>query len=198
MDRYASVKTKIVTVRPKVPWYTEEIHKAKIECRRAERKWRSSAADSDFRLFKKRRNCVTYLLKMAKSSFLTAFIDKNSDDPGKLFKAVKNLLVEKEKLSFPGYSDETVLVNDIGNFFVQKISSICDELDNVVPQDFATETCNVVPSFGSFVSLSEDDVHYFSHHYFSHYYFSHHYFIISHISLFLTPLFVFCLLVTLR
>ena len=29
---------------------------------------------------------------------------------------------------------------------------------NVVPQDFTTETCNVVASFGSFVSLSEDDV----------------------------------------
>ncbi|XP_028418754.1 uncharacterized protein LOC114544280 [Dendronephthya gigantea] len=41
---------------------------------------------------------------------------------------------------------------------VQKISSIRDELDNVVSQDFAIETCNMVPSFDSFVSLSEDDV----------------------------------------
>ncbi|CAB3978629.1 Hypothetical predicted protein [Paramuricea clavata] len=102
LDRYAPVKTNTVTVRPKVLWYTEEILKAKIERRRAERKWRSSVADSDVRLFKKRRNRVTYLLKMAKSFFLTAFIDKNSDDQGKLFKALKNLLVEKEKLSFCG------------------------------------------------------------------------------------------------
>jgi hypothetical protein len=37
-------------------------------------------------------------MKKAKLSFLSAFIDKNCDDQGKLFRAVKCLLVEKEML----------------------------------------------------------------------------------------------------
>ena len=39
LDRYAPLKIKTVTVRPQVPWYSDEIPEAKRECRRAERRW---------------------------------------------------------------------------------------------------------------------------------------------------------------
>ena len=38
LDRHAPLKTKTVTVRPQVPWYSEEIYEAKRVRRRAERK----------------------------------------------------------------------------------------------------------------------------------------------------------------
>lgn len=44
--------------------------KAKIECRRAKLRWRSSGDDSDLMLFEKRRNRVTYLLKTLFSRLL--------------------------------------------------------------------------------------------------------------------------------
>lgn len=47
LDRHAPLKTKIVTVRPQVPWYTEEIREAKRERRRAERRWRSTGTFAD-------------------------------------------------------------------------------------------------------------------------------------------------------
>ena len=56
------------------------------------------------------KNHVTYLLNKAKSAFLSNFVDMNVDNQGKLSRAVKNLLVEKEMLSFPDYADKTVLM----------------------------------------------------------------------------------------
>ena len=62
-------------------------------------------------------------MNKARCSFFSDFVEKNSDDQGKLFRAIKILLVEKDVLFFPGY-DKTLLVNDLGNFFVQNISRI--------------------------------------------------------------------------
>ena len=42
LDRHAPLKTKTVTVRPQVPWYSEEIREAKRARWRAERKWRTT------------------------------------------------------------------------------------------------------------------------------------------------------------
>ena len=76
LDRHAPLKTKTVTVRPQVPWYSEEMREAKRERRRLERKWRSTRSAADFELFKKKKNRVTYLLKEAKSAFLLNLLIK--------------------------------------------------------------------------------------------------------------------------
>ena len=97
LDRHAPLKTKTVTVRPQVPWYSEESKRAR---RRAERKWRTTRSVADLVSFKRHKNHVTHLLKEAKSAFLTDFISQNCDNQGKLFRAVKNLLVETKSLCF--------------------------------------------------------------------------------------------------
>lgn len=40
LDRHAPIKTRVITERPRPPWYTEEIAEAKKARRRAERRWR--------------------------------------------------------------------------------------------------------------------------------------------------------------
>ena len=120
LDRYAPLKTKTVTVRPQVPWYSDEIRVAKRERKRAERRWRSTGTAADLDLFKKHKNYVTHLLKEAKSAFLAEFIDQNADHQGELFRAVKDLLVEKNTLCFSDYTDKSALVNDLGRYFVEK------------------------------------------------------------------------------
>ena len=123
LDRHAPMKTRTVAVRPMVPWYNEKIRLAKKERRKAERKWRRTKTPTYFNLFKTLKNRVTYLMNKARCSFFSDFVGKNSDDQGKLFRAIKKLLVQKDVLFSPGY-DKTVLVNDLGNFFVQNISRI--------------------------------------------------------------------------
>ena len=162
LERHAPLKTKTVTVRPQVPWYSEEIREAKRERRRSERKWRSTRSAADFEMFKRKKNPVTYLLKEAKSIFLTEFIDQNADSQGKLFRAVKSLLVEKKTLCFSDYQDKNELVNELGLYFVQKVANLRKELDlvsmamNDVP-DYNDDSW-APPVFEEFVLLTDDDV----------------------------------------
>ena len=116
LDRHAPLKTKTVTVRPQVPWYSEGIREAKRARRRTERKWRTTRSVADLVSFKRHKNHVTHLLKEAKSAFLTDFISQNSDNQGKLFRAVKNL-VETKSLCFSDYTDKSALANDTGKYF---------------------------------------------------------------------------------
>ena len=94
-----------------MPWYSDEIPEAKRERRRAERRWRSTGTAADLGSFKRYKNYVTHFLKETESAFLAEFIDQNADHQGKLFLAVKDLLVEKNSLCFPGYADKSALAN---------------------------------------------------------------------------------------
>jgi hypothetical protein len=57
----------------------------------------------------------------ARRTFYTNFIKENSDNQGKLFRAVNKLLVVKDELRFPNYHNNTrtALATDIGEFFVR-------------------------------------------------------------------------------
>lgn len=88
--------TKTVQSRPKVPWYNNEIAEAK------RRKRTKSLAD--FVAFKKHKNFVTYISTRAKRAFYTDFVNKNSDDQGKLFRATRSLLLPNNEVCFPEYT----------------------------------------------------------------------------------------------
>ena len=100
IDCHAPLKTKTVKVRPAVPWYNDEIKAAKrLRCK-AERTWRRTRSVSDLNIFKSYRNRMTYLMNQARQAFYTNFIDENSTDHKRLFRATKQLLAKKEELSF--------------------------------------------------------------------------------------------------
>ena len=63
-------------------------------------------------------------MNQARQAFYTNFIDENSTDHKRLFRATKQLLAKKEELSFPNYQDKSKLANDIGGFFVRKIEFV--------------------------------------------------------------------------
>ena len=129
LNRHVLLKKRIVTSRPMVPWYNQEVKHAKKERRRVERKWRVTKTTAALNVFKTLKNHCTYLMRKAKCSFYSEFVEKNSDNQGKLFGAIKGLLKEKHKISLPEL-DETVLVNEISKYFVQKILNIRSEMDN--------------------------------------------------------------------
>ncbi|XP_031573732.1 uncharacterized protein LOC116307604 [Actinia tenebrosa] len=165
-NRHAPLKTKTLRARHSVPWYNAEIDAAKRRRRKAERVGRKSKSLVDFRLFKALRNHVTYLMNEARKTYYTDFISDNSDNQGKLFTAVKKLLSPWNQLSFPNCPNNTVLSNDMGEFFIRKILKIRDEVDAVV---LDSSSRDLVPddrclladesvSLGSFEKLSIDKV----------------------------------------
>ena len=115
--------------RPKVPWYTSEIAEAKRGRRKAERRWRRTRSQEDLLAFKKLKNHVTYISRRAKRAFYFDFVKDNSKNQGKLFRATRSLLLPRNELCFPEYTDNSILANDIGRLFDRKIAKIRAELD---------------------------------------------------------------------
>ena len=159
LDRHAPVVNKTVTKRPTVPWFTNDVKSAKLERRGAERKWRKTKLHSDFLTFRALKNHATIVMKWARKNY-TSFIEENSHDQRKLFRSAKTLFDQETDLSFQGYSDSTVLANDIGNFFVQKIERIRTKLDEAATSSTLTAVQPSICStpFDSFTELTEDDV----------------------------------------
>ena len=120
---------------------------------------------SDLIIFKYKKNHVTYLMNQARQVFYTKFIDENSVDQGRLFRATKRLLARTDDLSFPDYHEKTALANDINDFFVRKITRIradidATEVDDTVPTELGArvgDLCTCL-SISSFYPLTESDV----------------------------------------
>ena len=66
---------------------------------------------------------------MAKRRYYTDFIAENSENQAKLFSSAKSLLTTKDEICFPNYPDKDLLCNEIGEFFVRKITKIREEID---------------------------------------------------------------------
>ena len=107
---------------------------------------------------------MTYFKNQVKQTFYTSFIDENSTDHKRLFRATKQLLAKKEEWSFPNYQDKSKLANDIGSFFVRKINRIRSDIDavdidlsvrNALPSD---QEVDAAPTFHSFQPLSKNAV----------------------------------------
>ena len=133
LDRHAPVNHKTVVKRPTVAWFNEEVKLAKRARRRAERKWRRTKLYGDFLVYKSKKNQATFVMKRARNEYYTTFIQENSSDHRKLFKSAKFIFNQETDLHFPEYSDNTVLANDIGDFFAKKIECIRQDLDSAPP-----------------------------------------------------------------
>ena len=152
--------------RPSAPWYSAEIDVAKRRRRKAERAWRKNKSEASFKLFKTLRNYVTHLINKARTEYYTDLINKNSDNQGKLFRAAKTLLNTKSELCFPNFSNDAMLSNAIGDFFVRKISKIGAEIDAVVLDQSAVDMvpgdvkfpADKLSALTSFKKLSDEDV----------------------------------------
>ena len=109
--------------RPRLDLMVEPGNSAKKECRKAERKWRRTKLDSDFLMFKAKRNHGTFIFRNTMRNYHTDFTQENSNDQHKLFMSTKILFDQDTDLTHQKYRDSTVLANDIRNFLVQKSRS---------------------------------------------------------------------------
>ena len=69
-------------------------------------------------------------MRKTRCEFYTNFIEENSSNQGKLFRATKKLSEKMDELMFPGYADKSVLANDIGKYFASKIERIRADVDS--------------------------------------------------------------------
>ena len=109
-----------MTQRVQAPWLSDEIRSAKRRRRIAERNWRSTKSESDWRTFKLPRNKVVFLMHKSRREFYTDFVSNISGDQRKLFAATKKLLNQTADTPFPPHGDKLALANEMGSFFITR------------------------------------------------------------------------------
>ena len=161
INRHAPLRTKTIVARPYVPWFNNEVKSVKRERRRAERKWRRTRQRCDFQIYKSRKNYMIFVMNRSRKKYFTDFVLEHGSDQRKLFNAAKSLFHQRNDLNFPAYDDQIMLANDIGEFFVQKVENIRNELDlsaSDLHDRVFDELVALNASFDSFKQLDEEDV----------------------------------------
>ena len=105
--------------------------KARRDRRSAERRWRATELDSDLSLFKARRNYTLHIMNVSRRTYEKQYIDDNSSDQGKLFRASKHLLNLQADKVLPPHTNALVLANEMGDYFVHEITAIRSKLYSV-------------------------------------------------------------------
>ena len=108
-------------------------------------------------------NFTTRLMNKARREFYSNFIDENSGDQKKLFRASQRLFKRTMDDGLPPNLDSKTFSNDLGKFFVQKIDTIRTQLDtdqqtDSYPEDDTSSADETVPPFPTFRMLSVRDV----------------------------------------
>ena len=144
-------KTAKITIRPKRPWYNDQIKLAKQTKRKSERKWRATRKALHKLCDQKNEpavEIVTRQVEEAKSEYLTkrdeyvkcvstakrtyymAKIEQCGSDQKRLFAVLSELVHKKENSKLPEHLSESNLVETFNNFFIDKIKNIRKDLDS--------------------------------------------------------------------
>ena len=129
---YAPVLTRDINVRPLAAWFNEDIRNAKRLRRNAEKTWRATRLPVDLAAFRKERNRVVNLMNEARRVYYNQFIEDNSTDQRRLFAVSKSLLNMKKDRFLPSTHSVSLLANNMGQFFIAKITNIRSKLDGIL------------------------------------------------------------------
>ena len=156
------MKSRSVTLRPRNPWYNEEITDAKRKRKRLERRWRKSKLQVDRDLYKAQRLLVNTLIHKAKCSYYKDKIE-NCTNSKELFKIVESLLHQKGKPKLPSHQSYQDFTNNFNHYFISKIAKIRSSFtqnDTISTSGLESYTTpdSTVPTLDTFSPASEDEV----------------------------------------
>ncbi|CAB3985703.1 Hypothetical predicted protein [Paramuricea clavata] len=129
-NNHAPIKSREITLRPKAPWYTNEINDKKRIRRQLERKWHKTRTNADWNRYKQQCYAVNKLIDSSKSAYYTDLINNGSSDQKPLFKTVSNLLHTNTIIRYPSSPDPMSLANSFSDFFTQKIVKIRGDIED--------------------------------------------------------------------
>ena len=130
LDNHAPIKSREITLRPKAPWYTNEIDDKKRIRRQLERKWHKTRMNADWNRYKQQCYAVNKLIDSSKSAYYTDLINNGSSEQKTLFRTVSNLLHTNTIIRYPSSPDPMSLANSFSDFFTQKIVKIRGDIED--------------------------------------------------------------------
>ena len=158
LDEAAPIITKTLTVRPQVPWFSDELRSLKRIKRHKEKEYKTHATDANLGAFRESRTTYQNAIQQAKEHHYNDMICEAGGDQKKLFRIVNSLTKGNYTMPLPEASDNTTLANEFAQFFCSKIDKIMDTLNKV--QDVtppALEHTPPVNKLSEFQEISVED-----------------------------------------
>ena len=120
------MKSKTITFRPNAPWFTEELHLAKVEKRKWERLWIRTKLEVHKQIFKDYSRRYYSIIEVSKTNYYRDNI--KACDHSVIFTFIRKNLGSANSCPVP----ETLSADYFNNFFVDKILTIRSTLDRSV------------------------------------------------------------------
>ena len=127
IDKHAPLRERVVTVRPKAPWYKSEIDTAKCLRRKLEHKWLKTKSQIDHDNFRQQCDVVNDLILKSKKTFYSGKIEDCDGDQNLLFKVIDKILHDNEEPQLPSQNSLDELVHKFADYFIEKIQSIREQ-----------------------------------------------------------------------
>ena len=134
LDKHVPLISRMVTIRPAAPWFSEEIELERRVRRRLERRWHRTRLPEDRLRFIELNHIVNELLLSVRSQYYTTLIDDNCLNQRKLFGIVGKLLHQSPAPQYPSCSSVPDLANRFIGFFGEKTITIRHELESNLMQ----------------------------------------------------------------
>ena len=158
LDKHAPQITRSASTKRRDPWDTKEVLEAVRIKRRAERRFRKTRTDNDYRLFCEKRDIFNKTLQVSKTEYLSKVIVDNSRDPTSLFAHMNSIMHKKKENPLPETSSAKSLANDFNTFFKEKVDKIRDNFTQNQPSAFENDAPFAGPTLGQFEPLTENEV----------------------------------------
>jgi hypothetical protein len=164
LDQVCPVTTRHRVIKPRLPWYNDNIHKARRVRRRLERKWRKSRSEVDELVFRTQKDHVAKLITEAKIEY---FSNKFSSGTSKDMYATINGLLNNTAKALPvrDSSSDSDLANDFLSFFIQKVEKIrayvntrSNASTHTDPTSSTVSCSSVMPVFDSLTSAEVETI----------------------------------------
>ncbi len=141
------------------PWMNGEI---KREIRQRDfllKQARRTNRKEDWMLYRRSRNCVTNVIRQAKSKFSRDLIDENSDNPKNFWKTVNRIMPGEKKKKSTNIringtliSDEKEIANKFNYHFIETVNRLC--------QKFGCYSTSLAKSFSSPQNKPKNSFHF--------------------------------------
>jgi hypothetical protein len=157
VDKFAPQVEKTVFLRPLVPWFNEELKDLKKKKRKKEKIWCNNNTPENLETYHKSRNTYVKSLKNAKIKYYSDKIDSAEGDQKTLFQVVNMLSQSTRNTILPQAKSMEHLAEDIKDFFVTKVETIRQHIENSGSESFRCIDHEPKP-FEQFTELSTPDV----------------------------------------
>ena len=117
-----------LVIKPRAPWHTPSIAKAKRLRRKLERQWRRTKLTVHQQMFKEQRQQVSSLIRKTHATYYNNKVTECTGHQKALFSIVDKLLHGTDIGALPSGDPNAQIASRMSDFFSEKIDNICNSL----------------------------------------------------------------------